>query len=119
MATKSEHNVNANLKTKPLYTEGKSRESLTTTDFSKFWSDDDVISNGQWAMCKMRGYLEEQIYIFVSSFGNAPVICKIRLELNLKGKIRIVHLNILMHCDNVPDNFDWDVREPASQKHPI
>ena len=47
MATKSEHNVNANLKTKPLYTEGKSRESLTTTDFSKFWSDDDVISNGQ------------------------------------------------------------------------
>ena len=24
-----------------------------------------------------------------------------------------------MHCYNLLDNFDWNIREPASHKHPI
>ena len=26
---------------------------------------------------------------------------------------------MLMHCYNLLDNFDWNIREPASQKHPV
>ena len=28
---------------------------------------------------------------------------------------------MLMHCDNLLDNFkcEWNIREPASQKHPV
>ena len=67
----------------------------------------------------MRSCWEEQIYIIVSSIGNDPVVYKIRREHNHQGKIRTVHHNMLMHCDNLLDNFDWNVIEPASQKHPV
>ena len=67
----------------------------------------------------MRNYWEEQIYIIVSSTGNDPVVYKMRPEDNPKGKTRTIHLNMLMHCDNFLDNFDWHIREPASQNHPV
>ena len=67
----------------------------------------------------MRSYSEEQIYIIVYSIGNDTVIYKIRTECNLKGKSRTVHHNMLMHCDNLLDNFDPNIREPVSQKHPV
>ena len=57
---------------------------------------------------KMRSYREEQIYIIVSSIGNDPVVYKIRPEHKPKDKTRTVHRNMLMHCDSLLDNFDWD-----------
>ena len=65
----------------------------------------------------MRSYWEEQVYIIVCSFGNDPVVYKIRPEHDPKGKIRIVHCNMLMYCDNLLDNFDWNIREPVYQKY--
>ena len=26
---------------------------------------------------------------------------------------------MLMHCYNLLDNFDWNIREPASHNHPV
>ena len=26
---------------------------------------------------------------------------------------------MLTHCDNLLDKFEWKIREPASQKHPV
>ena len=26
---------------------------------------------------------------------------------------------MLVHRYNLPDNFDWNIKEPASQKHPL
>ena len=26
---------------------------------------------------------------------------------------------MLMHCDNLLDNFDWNIRKPASKKRPV
>ena len=66
---------------------------------------------------KMRSYWEKQVYIIVCSFGNDPVVYKIRPEHDPKGKIRIVHCNMLMYCDNLLDNFDWNIREPVYQKY--
>ena len=45
----------------------------------------------------MRSYWEEEIYI-VSSIGNDPAVYKTRPEHNPKGKTRVVHRNMLMHC---------------------
>ena len=61
---------------------------------------------------KMRSYWEEQIYIIVCSIGNDPVAYKIRPEHDPKGKVRIAHRDMLMHCDNLLDKFDWNIREP-------
>ena len=36
--------INVDLATEPLFTGGRSTESLTKTDFSKFQSEDEVIS---------------------------------------------------------------------------
>ena len=68
---------------------------------------------------KMRSYWEEQIYIIVCSIGNDPAVYKIRPEHDPKGKIRIAHRNMLMHCDNLLDNFAWNIREPVYQKYPV
>ena len=67
----------------------------------------------------MRSYWEEKIYIIVSSIGNDPVVYKIRSKYNRKGKTRTVHHNMLMHCDSLLDKFDWNIREPVSEKHPV
>ena len=67
----------------------------------------------------MRSYWEEQIYIIVCSIGNDPVVYKIRPEHDSKGKTRIVHRNILMQCDNLLDDFDWNIKEPVYQKYPV
>ena len=67
----------------------------------------------------MRSYWEEQIYIIVSSIANEPAVYKIRPEHNPKGKTRTVHRYMMMHCDSLLDNFDWNIREPASQNHPV
>ena len=61
----------------------------------------------------MRSYSEEKIYIIVSSIGNDPVVYKIRPEHDPKSKTRTVHRNMLRHCDNLLDNFDWNIREPV------
>ena len=66
---------------------------------------------------KMRDYQEEQIYVIVSSTGNDPVVYKIKAEHNPKSKTRTVHRNMLMHCDNLLEH--WNIREPASQMHPV
>ena len=68
---------------------------------------------------KMRSYSEEKIYIIVSSIDNDPVVYKIRPEHDPKSKTRTVHPNMLRHCDNLLDNFDWNIREPVYQKHPV
>ena len=65
---------------------------------------------------KMRSYWEEKIYNITSSIGNDPVVYKIRPE---QSKIRTAHLQMLMLRDNFLDKFDWKIREPASQKHPV
>ena len=67
---------------------------------------------------KMRSYSEEKIYIIVS-IDNDPVVYKIRPEHDPKSKTRTVHPNMLRHCDNLLDNFDWNIREPVYQKHPV
>ena len=58
-------------------------------------------------------------YIILSSIGNDPVVYEVRPEHNPKAKLRTVHSNMLMHCDNLLDNFDWNIREPAFQKRPF
>ena len=65
---------------------------------------------------KMRSYWEEKIYNVTSSIGNDPVVYKIRPE---QSKIRTVHRQMLMLRDNFLDKFEWKIRQPASQKHPV
>ena len=36
-----------------------------------------------------------------------------------KGKTKTVCCNMLMHCDNLLYNFEWNIREPGSQNHPV
>ena len=67
----------------------------------------------------MRSYWEEQIYIIVLCIVNDPVVYKIRPEHDSIGKIRIAHCNMLMHCNNLLDNFDWNIRKPVYQKYPV
>ena len=68
---------------------------------------------------KMTSYWEDQIHIIVSSVRNDPVVCKIRPDHDPKGKKRAVCCNMLMHCDNLLYVFDWNIREPGSQNHPV
>ena len=61
--------------------------------------------------------LRRDIYNIVSSIGNDPVIDKISSERNPDGKTITFHRNKLMNCNNLLEYFDWNIREPASQKH--
>lgn len=64
---------------------------------------------------KMRSYWQEKVYIIVSHTGNDPVTYNMRPEQKSKGETRTVHPNMLIYCDNLLHNFDWNIEEQASK----
>ena len=53
---------------------------------------------------KHRNYWELQVHVIFSSVGENPVLYNMRPEHDLKGKSRILHRNMLTHCDGLLDN---------------
>ena len=55
---------------------------------------------------KLKNYWEQQVHVIVSSAGENPVLYKVRPGHDLKEKLRILHRNMLMQCDDLLDNYN-------------
>lgn len=62
---------------------------------------------------KMRAFWEEDVHVVVAVMGDdhEPVVYKVRSERNQEGKTRVLHRNMLLLCDDLLDNFDWNIRD--------
>ena len=56
---------------------------------------------------KLRNYCYQQVHVVVLSVGENPVLYKERPEHDSKGKLKILHRNMLTHCDDLLDNYNW------------
>ena len=60
---------------------------------------------------KLRNHWEEKIHKIVSAIGDDSVTYKIVHENVRKSKDWIVHRNLLLNCDDLLDNFIWNLGE--------
>ena len=60
---------------------------------------------------KLRSFWEEKVHTVLESFGEKPVLYKVQAENDSNGRTRNLHRNMLMLCDDLLDNFNWDLVE--------
>ena len=65
---------------------------------------------------KMRAYWEDNIALVVSPVGEDSVVYQVCSDNQPKGRIRTLHRNMLMRCDDLLDNFDWSLQPDTKQK---
>lgn len=53
----------------------------------------------------MRSYWEDNIHVVLESFGEDPVLYKVRAENNIDSKTQNLDRNFLLPCDLLLDNF--------------
>ena len=63
---------------------------------------------------KMRNHWEEKI-CYIDTRKDSAVF-KVQCENENCGKTKILHRNMLMPCDNLLDNFDWNITDSGQVK---
>ena len=58
---------------------------------------------------KMRDFWEEKLHIIVSRIGDNGAVYKVKKEDEGNSKIRVLHRNMNVKIDDMPDNFDWNI----------
>ena len=64
----------------------------------------------------MRSYWEENIHAVLESFGDDPVLHKVRAENNMDSKTQILDRNLLLPCDLLLDNFNCNILEEENSE---
>ena len=54
---------------------------------------------------KMRSFWEEKVHVVVENINNENTTYKVTTERGTDGRIRVLHKNMLLPCDNLLDNF--------------
>ena len=67
---------------------------------------------------KLRNYWKQQVHVTVSKVGENLVVYKVRPEHDPQGKLRILYRNMLMHCDDLLDNYNWQFRQNSQFTNP-
>ena len=57
---------------------------------------------------KMRSCSEDKVHLVIENLNSENIICKVQPESDLNRKIRTLDRNMLLSCDNLLDDFDWD-----------
>ena len=64
----------------------------------------------------MRSYWEENIHVLLESFGDGAVLYKARAENNISSKTQNLDPNLLLPCDILLDNFNWNILEEENSE---
>ena len=64
---------------------------------------------------KMRSFWENKVHVIIESYGEDPVIYKVQPENDKNGKARNLHRNMLQPCDELLDNFNWNLSDKDHQ----
>ena len=65
---------------------------------------------------KMRSFWEEKGYVVVENINNENITYKVKPERDTDGRIRVLHRNILLPCDDLLDNFNWNIKTKPTHK---
>ena len=68
---------------------------------------------------KMRSSWGEKVQVIVENINNENITYKVKPERATDGRIRVLHRNMPLPCDNLLDNFNWDIKTKPTQKKRI
>ena len=57
----------------------------------------------------MRPFWEDKVHVVIENLSCENITYKVQPENDLSGKIRTLHRNMLLPCDNLLDSFDWNI----------
>ena len=57
----------------------------------------------------MRSFWEDKVHVLIKNLNSKNITYKVHPENDLNGKIRTLHRNMLLSCDNLLDNYDWSI----------
>ena len=58
---------------------------------------------------KMRSFREDKVHVVTENLNSENMTYKVQPENDLNGKICTLHRNMLLSCDGLLDNFDWNI----------
>ena len=65
---------------------------------------------------KMQSFWEEKVHVVVENINNENITYKVKPERDADGRIRVLHRNMLLPCDNLLDNFNWNIKTQPTHK---
>ena len=65
---------------------------------------------------KMRSFWEEKVHVVVENINNENITYKVNPEGDTDGRIPVLHRNMLLPCDNLLDNFNWNIKTQPTHK---
>ena len=65
---------------------------------------------------KMQPFWEEKVYVVVESINNGNITHKVKPEKDTDGRVRVLHRNMLLPCDNLLYNFNWIIQIQPTYK---
>ena len=65
---------------------------------------------------KMRSFWEEKVHLVVENINNENITYKVKPERETDGTIRVLHRNIILPCDDLLDNFSWNIKTKPNHK---
>lgn len=67
-------------------------------------------SSGRGRTGKMRSFWDEKIHVVLENIKNGHITYNVKPEKDTNGRIRFPHRNIVLPCDNLFDNFNWNMK---------
>ena len=65
---------------------------------------------------KMQSSWEEKVHVIVENINNENITYKVKPERATDGRIRVLHRNRLLPCDDLLDNFKWNIKTKPTKK---
>ena len=72
--------------------------------------------SGRGRTGKMRSFWEEKIHVVLENIKNGHITYNVKPEKDTNGRIRFPHRNIVLPCDNLFDNFNWNIKTELNHK---
>ena len=58
---------------------------------------------------KVRSFWDDKVHAVIENLSSENITCKVKSENDLNGKIHTLHRNMFLSCDNLLDNYNWNI----------
>ena len=65
---------------------------------------------------KLRSFWEDKVHIVLETYGENPVLYRVQAENDPNGRTRNLHRNMLQPCDDLLDDFNWNLSKKDKRK---
>ena len=73
-------------------------------------------SSGRGRTGKMRSFWDEKIHVVLENIKNKNITYNVKPEKDTNGRIRVPYRNKVRPCDNLLDNFNWNIKTELNHK---